>query len=507
MEQKINLCRWLWRISNRLSGRAQRSKKRNILEDRSNNEFVTQSESIYQTSTEQISTEQVDCISGPRHTDKIVPVSEHIMNESKNVENRINPEFVIGQSLEIEILEEIISEEQSKQSQTHIEIQISRLEAAIEHCYQNQYDLLVLNFVFPNGTTLPSGQIKQAQQILLHAQAKVQDLPVKIMISVRKIGIHWEDRESIAQMVDLHKKLLEVAQAESIDAWVTLLDPWKNSQGILNQKYESVRETKNKQSDSVLAEEKNKQLCLDKALMNSRISDSAYPVLEDGLVVKRLHHQCVLHGTITNLIKDRDLLSAVVIDIPVVARGDDNSESILEACDQIGLLAGYSILGPLLEGAYPIEIIRLIPELPDMVQPGDINTSRAGVDLVILAPTGAVRLEERTEDTTQNIPLENAILGNASSVPNAEDRNSLIGGDFSFTNQDFVEKWVSAHTMLCHQKISAEESIWQIAADIDATFSVPIALLVPKMGLSKIINVANTCSQQGMDMRGVISNA
>lgn len=310
--------------------------------------------------------------------------------------------------------------------------------------------LLVFDYTHASETDIAS-----CVQWFAQVQSMVVDSATKFYVAVIGAAHRWQERDQIENMVTPHQALLAVADAEFVEGWVTLAWPWRTA--FL------------------------KGAAINSANFSLTLSNSVFEVdhndliIDDQKAVRAIHHQCVAHGHIAKLVEAKDIAKVAILDMPVVQVADQNNQNLLDLADRIGLLSGYSVLGPLVEGCYPMEMLQVIPQIQNYVFPGDLQITRTGLDLAIVSPTGGIALQA-----------------------NIADNNQILSSD------SVLCTWGKQYGVNCVD-IEHKVVISRLLPDIDAIFNLPIALL--ETNAVEHLEVLENILVQGVDLRGRIINA
>lgn len=116
-----------------------------------------------------------------------------------------------------------------------------------------------------------------------------------------------------------------------------------------------------------------------------------------GAALAAAHHRSLGHGLAARAVRDvlgDDARVAAALDLQVTRPADPERAADLEAAHEVDLVTNHLVLGPVLEGTYPVELPAATRHHTDwsFVRPGDLVDIRQRLDHLEVAYDGAVRV-------------------------------------------------------------------------------------------------------------------
>ena len=137
---------------------------------------------------------------------------------------------------------------------------------------------------------------------------------------------------------------------------------------------------------------------------------AAPPWLGDPGIVVRAHHAVLAHGAAVAALRVADDATriGVVLDLAVHIAADDDHGPDHDAVHAANLVRNHLLVGPLLEGALPVELVReTAREAPwSVVLPGDLARVRVRLDVLGMTPPEAWVLDARPHPALLGSPVE-----------------------------------------------------------------------------------------------------
>lgn len=136
----------------------------------------------------------------------------------------------------------------------------------------------------------------------------------------------------------------------------------------------------------------------------------APPWLGDSGIVTRAHHAALAHGVAIEALRETNpaVRVGVVLDLAVHIAADEEHGPDLDAVHAANLVRNHLLVGPLLEGALPVELVRETAREADwsVVRPGDLARVRARIDVLGMTPPEAWVLAGRPHPALLESPVQ-----------------------------------------------------------------------------------------------------
>ncbi|MGC5628367.1 family 1 glycosylhydrolase [Georgenia sp. Z1344] len=109
-----------------------------------------------------------------------------------------------------------------------------------------------------------------------------------------------------------------------------------------------------------------------------------------GATLAALHHALLGHGAAAEALRDAGAgVVGTSVHLEVTRAADPGSVHDLAAAHEVDLVSNHLVLGPLLDGTYPVEARAATAPAPwDHVRPGDLVAIRRGLDVLLVEHAG-----------------------------------------------------------------------------------------------------------------------